>query len=74
MSDTDPQLMMAYSTDNGHTWSAEQWKSIGMNGEYQTRVDYRGLGSGYNYTFKLRFTDPFGFSIIEGFGDVEVIE
>ena len=47
---TDPQVMLRWSDDGGHTWSNEHWKGMGMVGEYGTRVIWRRLGM----TMKLR--------------------
>ena len=46
----DPQVMMRWSDDGGHTWSSEHWRSMGLIGETQTRVIWRRLGM----TNKLR--------------------
>jgi len=46
----DPQVMMRWSDDGGHTWSSEHWRSMGLIGTSQTRVIWRRLGM----TNKLR--------------------
>jgi hypothetical protein len=46
----DPQIMLRWSDDGGHTWSNEHWISIGKIGEYYRRAIYRRLGM----TLKLR--------------------
>ena len=46
----DPQVMLRWSDDGGHTWSAEHWRSMGLLGRSQTRVIWRRLGM----TNKLR--------------------
>jgi hypothetical protein len=46
----DPQVMLRFSDDGGHTWSNEHWKSMGKIGEYYKRVMWRRLGM----TTKLR--------------------
>jgi hypothetical protein len=46
----DPQVMLRFSDDGGHTWSNESWKSMGKIGEYYKRVIWRRLGM----TLKLR--------------------
>jgi len=58
---SDPQVMLRWSDDGGHTWSNEHWVSIGRIGEYYTRAIWRRLGM----TLKLRdrvyeisMTDP----------------
>jgi len=47
---TDPQLMMRYSDDGGHTWSSFKTRTMGRIGEFATRVIFRRLGM----TTKLR--------------------
>jgi hypothetical protein len=50
MEGADPQVMLRWSDDGGHTWSNEHWKSLGRIGQSQTRVIWRRLGM----TEKLR--------------------
>jgi len=47
---TDPQVMLRWSDDGGHTWSNEHWRSMGLTGEWGRRVIWRRLGM----TLKLR--------------------
>jgi hypothetical protein len=47
---SDPQMMLRWSDDGGHTWSNEHWTSMGKVGEYYRRVIWRRLGM----TLKLR--------------------
>jgi hypothetical protein len=46
----DPQVMLRWSDDGGHTWSNEYWISMGKIGEYGYRAIWRRLGM----TTKLR--------------------
>lgn len=46
----DPQVMLRWSDDGGHTWSNEHWASAGKIGEYKRRTIWRRLGM----TTKLR--------------------
>jgi hypothetical protein len=46
----NPQVMLRWSDDGGHTWSSEHWASMGKIGEYYKRVIWRRLGM----TVKLR--------------------
>jgi hypothetical protein len=48
--DLDPQVMLRWSDDGGHTWSNEHWRGTGAIGEYGRRVIWRRLGM----TTKLR--------------------
>ena len=64
---SDPQVMLRWSDDGGHTWSNEHWMSIGKIGAYGTRAIRRRLGM----TLKLRDrvyeasgTDPVKISIV----------
>lgn len=63
---SDPQVVLRWSDDGGHTWSNEHWRSMGALGKYGTRVIWRRLGM----TMKLRDrvyeisgTDPVKISI-----------
>ena len=63
----DPQVMLRWSDDGGHTWSSEHWVAIGKIGEYGRRAIWRRLGM----TVKLRDrvyevsgTDPVKIDII----------
>lgn len=47
---SDPQVMLRWSDDGGHTWSNEHWVSIGKIGEYYRRAIWRRLGM----TMKIR--------------------
>ena len=46
----DPQLMLRWSDDGGHTWNGERTVSMGRVGQYGTRAIFRRLGM----TLKLR--------------------
>jgi hypothetical protein len=46
----DPEVMLRWSDDGGHTWSNEHWASMGRIGQYGRRVFWRRLGM----TMKLR--------------------
>ena len=46
----NPQVMLRWSDDGGHTWSNEHWAPMGRMGKYGTRVMWRRLGM----TLKLR--------------------
>ena len=58
---SDPEIMLRFSDDGGHTWSNEHISKMGKIGEYYRRVFWRRLGM----TLKLRdrvyevsMTDP----------------
>ena len=63
----DPQVVLRWSDDGGHTWSNEHWSSMGKIGQYFRRVFWRRLGM----TMKLRDrvyevsgTDPVKIAIV----------
>ena len=47
---SDPQVMLRWSDDGGHTWSNEHWKSMGRIGRSGYRTIWRRLGA----TMKIR--------------------
>ena len=47
---SNPQAMLRWSDDGGHTWSNEHWRSMGKIGEHGYRTIWRRLGM----TTKLR--------------------
>ena len=47
---SDPQAMLRWSDDGGHTWSNEHWSPMGKIGAFYQRVFWRRLGM----TVKLR--------------------
>ncbi len=46
----NPQVMLRWSDDGGHTWSNEHWKSMGRIGRFGYRTIWRRLGA----TIKIR--------------------
>ena len=63
----DPQIMLRWSDDAGHTWSSEHFKSMGKIGQFYLRVIWYRLG----LTTKLRDrvyeisgTDPVKIAIV----------
>jgi len=41
---SDPEVMLRWSDDGGHTWSNEHWNKLGKIGEYGYRTIWRRLG------------------------------
>jgi len=54
----NPQAMLTWSKDGGHTYGNEIWQPMGKVGKYLTRTAWRFLGISRDWTFKLRITDP----------------
>lgn len=73
---SDPQVMLDWSNDGGHTWSDESWTSaggqVGGIGEFKKRVQWRRLGSFRDRVFRIKITDPVPVTLIDAFIDFEV--
>jgi hypothetical protein len=58
----DPQVMVQWSDNGGHTYGNEHWSSAGRVGDYSYRVRYRRLGQlrrGSKWrNFRMVITDP----------------
>ena len=66
---TDPQVMLQWSDDGGHTWSNEHWKSLGAIGKYEKRAKWYRLGTSRNRIFKMVISDPVKRNIFKAYLD-----
>ena len=55
---SDPQAMMRYSDDGGHTWSNELWESMGIIGDYDNRAIWNKLGCSRERIYEISISDP----------------
>lgn len=63
---SDPQLMLSWSKDYGHTWSQERWLPIGKMGDYLARVRLPGnLGQGRGWCVRVVVTDPIDVTFLQ---------
>ncbi len=69
---TDPQLMLQYSDDGGHTWSNEITRSIGRIGATRTQVKFGPLGRSYDRVFRFSVSDPVSVTFVNAWADVEI--
>jgi hypothetical protein len=63
----DPQVMLRWSDDGGHTWSNEHWNSMGQLGAYGTRTIWRRLGMTQKIrdrVYEVSGTDPVKIAIM----------
>ncbi len=67
----DPKATMAFSDDNGKTWSNDREASIGKAGDRKRRVIWRRLGAARNRSFRIRMSSPVK-RIVQGVAYVEV--
>ncbi len=65
---SDPQVVLDWSDDGGHTWSSELWASAdsaGAIGDYLKRVFWNRLGSFRDRIFRVSITDPVKVTLID---------
>jgi hypothetical protein len=64
---SDPEVMLRWSDDGGHTYSNEHWASIGKIGAYGHRTFWRRLGMTLKLrdrVYELSGTDPVKIAIV----------
>jgi len=64
---SDPQAMLRYSDDGGHTWSNERWASMGKIGEYNQRAKWNRLGQSRERIYEVVISDPVKRNIINAY-------
>ena len=62
---SDPQIMVQYSKD-GEDWSTERWLDIGRMGETLIKVEFQGMVSFYDISFRITVSDPVFCSLHDG--------
>lgn len=64
---SDPQVMLRWSDDGGHTWSNEHWTGMGKIGNYGYRAFWRRLGMTdklRDRVYEVSGTDPVKIAIL----------
>ena len=56
--ETDPEAILDWSDDGGHTWSNEHTTPIGASGQYKTRAVWRRLGPSRDRAYRVTIEDP----------------
>lgn len=70
---SDPQIMLDWTDDGGHTFSAPQeWRSMGKLGEFTTRVRWEGLGWFIQRSLRITIADPVKRVILAARADTRV--
>jgi hypothetical protein len=67
----DPQIMLQWSDDGGHTWSNEHWTSAGRQGQYQRRALWRRLGRTRDRVWRVVVSDPCRWVFLDAFMGVK---
>ncbi len=68
---SDPQMMLRYSDDGGHTWSNQKTATIGKVGQYGARCKFNRLGAGRNRVWEISMSDPVKFAVFGAFAEGE---
>lgn len=55
---SDPQMMLRWSDDGGHTWSNMRVATMGKMGEYGMRCKFERLGAARARVWEISVTDP----------------
>lgn len=64
---SDPQIMLRWSDDGGHTWNTERTVSAGKIGQYKRRAIFRRLGRSRDRVYEIAVSDPIPWRIIDGY-------
>ena len=69
----NPQVMMDWSGDGGHTFNIPQkWNALGAIGAYRQRLRWLRMGQARQRTIRVTISDPVKRTIISAYGDLEV--
>lgn len=64
---SDPQCMLRWSNDAGHTFGSERQAAAGKLGQYTRRAQFWRLGSGLDRVFELSVTDPIRWVLLDAY-------
>ena len=68
-----PQVLISYSDDGGHVWSAESSHNlVGADKNYLTRIVLTGLGSAVQRRFKIRCSENINFTCVSASATLSV--
>jgi hypothetical protein len=69
---SDPQVILQWSDDGGHTWSNEHFLSAGKQGEYSRRAMLKQpLGRSRDRVFKVAMSDPVKWALLNAYFGAE---
>jgi hypothetical protein len=68
---SQPEIFCRISGDGGKTFGPEDQVPLGVQGDYDYRVDYDKFADGYSIVYRIQITDPIKFAFWGGFVDVE---
>lgn len=67
---TDPQIILQYSANGGRSWSNEMWRSMGAQGEYNTRAVWRINVDFYQLQIRLQLPEKVRRVVLGYFADI----
>ena len=68
---SDPQLMLQWSDDGGHSWGNEHWLPLGPQGQYRVRALIRRLGRSRDRVYRVVVSDPIPLRFVDAYLTVE---
>jgi hypothetical protein len=71
----EPEVMLSWTNDGGHTWEGYETASLGKQGEYDTEVRFNRLGSSgiHGRCYRIQFSAGTKFSLLGATADVDVL-
>ena len=63
----DPQIMLDWSDDGGHSWRPERWQSAGTAGQTNRRALWRRLGRSRDRVFRITVSDPVKWAFVDAY-------
>jgi hypothetical protein len=63
----EPQVVLKWSDDGGHTWSNEYTCGAGFAGEFSRRVEWRRLGRTRDRVYEISTADPVSWRIVDAY-------
>jgi hypothetical protein len=67
----DPQVILEWSDNGGHTWSNQHSVSMGTAGSYTKRAKWNRLGKSRNRVYKITIADPVKVNILGAYAELE---
>jgi hypothetical protein len=63
----EPQVMLRWSDDGGHTWSNEYTCGAGSAGEFTRKVEWRRLGRTRDRVYEISTSDPVSWRVVDAY-------
>lgn len=68
---SDPELILEWSNNSGHTWSNEHRISAGRQGQYTWRAMWTRLGRARTRTYRVTVSDPIKWAFVDAYITLE---